>query len=48
MITFNENDKVLSNIAKIVEKKAKSEINLTLVLDENIGDYASLTVALGI
>lgn len=39
MITFNENDKVLSNIAKIVEKKAKSEINLTLVLDENIGEY---------
>ncbi len=39
MIKFNENDKVLSNIAKIVEKRAKGEINLTLLLDESLGEY---------
>ena len=39
MIKFNENDKILSNIAKMVEKRAKGEINLTLVLDESLGEY---------
>lgn len=39
MIKFNENDKILSNIAKMVEKRAKGEINLTLVLEESLGEY---------
>ena len=39
MIKFNENDKILSNIAKIVEKRAKGDIDLTLVLDESMGEY---------
>lgn len=39
MIKFNVNDKILSNISRIVEKRAKGEINLTLVLDENLGEY---------
>ncbi len=39
MIKFNENDKILSNISKIVEKRAKGEIDLTLVLDESLGEY---------
>ena len=39
MIKFNENDKILSNIAKIVEKRAKGEIDLTLLVDESLGEY---------
>ena len=39
MIKFNENDKVLSKIAGIVEKRIKGESNLTLILDESLGEY---------
>ena len=39
MIKFNKNDKILANIAKMVEKRAKGDINLTLVLDETLGEY---------
>ncbi len=39
MIKYDEKDKVLSNIAKIVEKRAKGDIDLTLVLDKSLGEY---------
>lgn len=39
MIKYNSNDKILSNIARVVEKRAKRELNLTLVLDKTMDEF---------
>ena len=41
MINYNKEDKILSNIARIVEKRAKKELNLTLVLDSAMDEFDS-------
>jgi hypothetical protein len=39
MIKFNQGDKVLSNIARIISERIKDGADLTLAIDESLGEY---------
>ena len=41
MIKFNRDDAILANISNVIEKRAKKELQLSLVLDKSMGENVS-------
>ena len=41
MIKYDKNDKILSNIARIVEKRLKTDADITLVIDKSMNELDS-------
>ncbi|MGN1059479.1 MAG: hypothetical protein ACI4QW_03525 [Clostridia bacterium] len=41
MVNYNQQDAILSNIAKIFEKRYKGTAEVTLVIDEGLGEFCS-------